>query len=92
MNDGASVFARVIPLVLYKYVVIITPLLLIRSCSVADTMILRLFLTLFEKNVVPNVNRDTPICAYGRFSPGTAYYLPNHTIIVGAIDQEGARL
>ena len=55
-------------------------------------MILGLFLTLFEKNVVPNVNRDTAICAYGRFSPGTAYYLPNHTIIVGATDQEGARL
>ena len=55
-------------------------------------MILGLFLTLFEKNVVPNVNRDTSSCTYGRFSPGTAYYLPNHTIIVGATDQEGARL
>ena len=30
-------------------------------------------MTLFEKNVVPNVNRDTSSCAYGRFSPGTGW-------------------
>lgn len=54
MNDVATVFARVIPLVLYKYAVIITPLLLIRGCSVADTMILAGCSSQFnEKNVVP---------------------------------------